>query len=439
MKPFLFLGCLLFAYPRQKPNILTLAITDCSVITMTSDRLLEHQTILINKDKIVEILPANRWRNEENITTIDGRGRYVMPALADMHIHVNQYSNWVFPLLLSHGVTTIRVMSGSDAVLRWRDSVKNNLKLAPEIYSASQLIDGENPFWGNMHDGPIITDVDSVEFVIKEQMKKGYDFIKVYNRLNKDVFTEIRKICAKNDIRLTGHIPVELNKDLILTNETGEIEHLSGYARYVTNITTVSNETLTKNSDMAHDHELAQDVSVDKLKIAAKKTRQYNIWNCPTLIVHGIKTDSMFCKHLPDSKLAGQLTPVLGWWKSQGYNMKPGDARLWEFKKEMTRELNHQNAFLLAGSDSPVPWVVPGLSLHQELEFMVEAGLSNYNALKTATVNPAIWFGKLYNKGTIEKNKVADLIILSANPLANIRNTREIVEVIYKGRILTQP
>lgn len=436
MKLFLPICLLLFAFPSKKANNITLAITDCNVITMTSNKVLKHRTILVADDKIVDILPASQWRNTDNIKTIDGRGRYVMPALGDMHIHVNQYSNWVFPLLLSHGVTTIRVMSGSDMVLKWRDSVNSNHKLAPDIHCASQLLDGDPPFWGNLHEGPIVRNTDSVEQIVLDQINKGYEFIKVYNRLNKDVYKEIRKACFKNGIRLTGHIPVELDKGEMFTETTGEIEHLSGYAKYVSMNNTISKEALAKNSDMAIDMELASDVSRAKMKIAAEKTRTLDIWNCPTLIVHGVKTDSLFCKNLADSKLSPQLTPVLGWWKSQGYTMKLAEQKLWEFKKEMTKELNRQNALLLAGSDSPVPWVVPGLSLHQELEYLVEAGLSNYDALKTATVNPALWFGKNYNKGTIEKNKGADLIILSANPLDDISNTQKIVDVIYKGKIV---
>ncbi|MBL7697812.1 MAG: amidohydrolase family protein [Chitinophagaceae bacterium] len=435
MKILFTFWCVLFLYTPQKFADITLAITGCNVITMNSEGVLKNQTILISQDKIVAILPADQWGNKQDIETIDGRGRYVIPALTDMHIHVNKYSDWMFPLLLLYGVTTIRVMGGSEAVLNWRDSVNNDLKLAPEIHCASQVIDGQPPFWGDLHEGPILTEVDSVAQVINAQLTKGYEFIKAYNRLDKDVYAEIRKVCFNNNIKLTGHIPTSVNKEDIFTGETGEIEHLSGYARYASNIDSVSKEALAKNSDMTHDHELAQNVSLAKMKSAAEKTRRFNIWNCPTLIVHGIKTDSIFCRQLLNTKLAGKLAPVSGWWKSQGYKIKPGDDKLWQFKKAMTKQLHQQKAFLLAGTDSPVPWVVPGLSMHQELAFLVEAGLSNYYALKTATVNPSIWFGNLYNKGTIEKGKAADLIILSANPLENIRNTQKIVQVIYKGKL----
>jgi len=107
-----------------KSQAVTLAITDCNVITMQSNIVLHHQTILISNDNVLRILPSTQWANSQNIRTVDGSGKYVVPSLADMHIHVNEYSNWVFDILLSYGVTTIRVMAGNEASLKWRDSVK---------------------------------------------------------------------------------------------------------------------------------------------------------------------------------------------------------------------------------------------------------------------------------------------------------------------------
>jgi hypothetical protein len=415
---------------------ITLAITDCNVIPMKSDAVLYHQTILISNDKILKILPAKEWVDKKNTRTINGSGKYVIPALADMHIHANQYSNWIFPLLLSYGVTTIRVMSGNEAVLKWRDSVRNNLKIAPDIHSASQLIDGNPPAWGNLHDGPVVQNADSVEWVITDQISRGYEFIKAYNRLSPEVFKRIRSVCVEKNIKLACHIPPALNKNDILTADAGEIEHLSGYVRYASKIDSISNEAAAKNSEIIDDLELANNVSPDKMRIAARKTKEYNIWNCPTLIIHAIKSDTSFCKELPAIELGQKLTPVLGWWKSQGYHLDPAEKKLLDFKKAMVKELDLNKTFLLAGSDSPVPWVVPGLSIHQELQYMVAAGLSNYDALKTATVNPATWFGKNYDKGIVEAGKRADLIILSANPLEDIHNTLRIVSVVFKGEVV---
>lgn len=415
---------------------ISLAITNCNVISMKSDKVLYHKTILISNDKILKIIPAGSWNNNQNIKTIDGSGKYVIPALADMHIHVNQYSNWVFPLLLKYGVTTIRVMAGNEAVLQWRDSVNRNLKIAPDLHAASQVIDGNPPSWGNLHDGPVMENADSVEQIIDSQIKKGYEFIKIYNRLSQEVVMRIRKVCDQKHIKLTGHTAVSLYKNEILKPQTGEIEHLSGYARFCSNVDTVSKEVTIKNTDFAYDLELANHISADNIEIAATLTKKYQIWNCPTLVTDAIQSDTVFCKELPETELAQKLTRVMDWWKSQGYGFSHNEAKLWDFKMTMMKELNRNKAYLLAGTDCPSPWVVPGLSLHQELQYMVKCGLSNYEALKTATVNPSVWFGKDYNKGTIEAGKRADILLLSANPFEDIRNTQKIVDVIFKGKIL---
>lgn len=427
---------LLLSFSYVKSQEATLAITNCNVITMKSDKVLHHKTILISNDKILKIVPATQWSNKENITTINGSGKYIIPALAEMHIHANEYSNWIFDMLLSYGVTTIRVMAGNEAVLKWRDSVNNNLKIAPDIHVASQLIDGNPPYWGKLHDGPIITNVDSVDYVINEQIRKGYEFIKVYNRLDATVYKKIRNVCFEKNIKLTGHIPIKLDKKDILSEQTGEIEHLTGYAQLTSNIDTVSAEAISKYSDMAYGLVFARNYSLNKIRSTAEQTAKFKIWNCPTLTAYGIKTDSAFCKNLPNSKIAPKLKPVLSWWMSQGYSLTPDDQNVWTFDKVMVRELYKSKALLLAGTDCPLPWAVPGLSLHQELKYMVQAGLSNYDALKTATVNPAIWYGKNYEKGTIESGKRADLIILSANPLTDIINTQKIVSVIFKGKVV---
>lgn len=172
------------------------------------------------------------------------------------------------------------------------------------------------------------------------------------------------------------------------------------------------------------------------MRKAAIKTKKFQIWNCPTLVVTGIRTDSLFQKNLPNQAIGKKLVPVMNWWQSQNVNLDDARKLNWAFQKKMAKVLYQKGAKLLAGSDSPAPWVVPGLGLHYELKYMVEAGMSNYDAIKTATRNPADWFGLDYKKGTIEPGKQADLIILNENPLVNIEDTQNIKVVIRNGKLI---
>ena len=432
----IYLSCLTLITVRGQ--IITLAITNCNVITMKSDKILKNQTILLSSDKILKILPANKWTNKQ-VKKIDGKGLYIIPALTDMHVHANSFNSenrWFFPIFLSYGITTLRFMSGDEGLLAWRDSVRNNQLLAPDIHVASQLIDGKPPVFGQYHLGPIAPNIDSVEFIVNDQMSKGYEFIKLYSRLEVPVYKKFLQVCNEKSIKVTGHIPVKLHKEEMLTNFTGEIEHLSGYGRLCSTIDTISEKTQLKNYDYPMDIEGSQLVSNEKIKMVAKQTAKLNIWNCPTLVLDALEADTLFCKNLPNTEIGKKITPLLGWWNSSGYGTSKKMDKYRQFKREMIKELNTQNSKLLAGTDCPNPWLVPGLSLHQELQQLVLAGLTNYEALKTATVNPAIWFGGNYIKGTLDKGKQADLIILTDNPLKDIKNTQKIKYVIYKGKVL---
>jgi len=332
-----------------------MAITHCNVITMKSDKVLHNQTVLLSHERISAILPSEKWNNSQNnnLTFIDAQGKYLLPALTEMHTHGSGYSKWVFNLFFYYGVTTIRFMAGNEALLAWRDSINRNLMIAPDIHIASKLIDGNPPIWGQLHDGPVITQADSAELVVLDQMKQGYEFIKPYSRLSPGVYKKLLQVCHDNHIKVAGHIPVTIPKEDILSGQTGKIEHLSGYARIVSNIDTVSDSTLAANSDVSTDLELGRYYSVQKINAAARKTKALRIWNCPTLIIEGIKTDSNFCKSLPQSALGSKVAALLPWWKSQGYTISAEEYKYYQFKKAIVKALYQQGAILLAGTDSP--------------------------------------------------------------------------------------
>lgn len=427
---------LLFNFYYSWGQDINLAITNCNIITMNSDRVLKNKTILISGDKIHSIVSSANWKSTKVIKTIDATNKFVIPALVDMHIHSNTYiDNFSMPMFLKYGITTVRVMAGNKDILNKRDSVKNNLlPNYPDIFVASELIDGAPPSFGNDHIGPIVTDASEIQKKIDEQMQKGYDFIKMYSRLNKDVFRTGLKYCKTQKIKSTHHMPTSIDKEDYFTKFTGEIQHLSGYARFSTKYDSLPKSVLLKNYDVPFDQISAQDIDEKKLRRAVNKTIKYNIWNCPTLVLFYNQTDTLFCKSILENKIGEGLNELLGWWQSVGYGGSEKIKNYNNFQMQTVNLLNKKGDLLLAGTDFPNPWLVPGLSLHQELERFVAAGLSNFEALKTATINPAKWFGNNYSKGTIEKDKQADLLILEDNPLVDIKNTKKIYKVIYKGK-----
>lgn len=434
---FLIFTLIYFSDVIVKSQNVSLAITDCNVITMKSEKILEHQTILLTGDKIYKILPSKKWL-DKTINQVDGRGLFVIPSFADMHVHANSFNSenrWFFPIFLSYGITTLRFMSGDSGLLAWRDSVKNNQLLAPDIHIASQLIDGKPPVFGQYHFGPSAPSIDSVEFIVNDQLAKGYEFIKLYSRLEIPVYKKFLQVCFAKKVKVTGHIPVKLPINEMFSDATGEIEHLSGYGRFCSLSDTLSGKTIQKNYDYPMDIKGSQNTSLKKIKLAVKLTKKYKVVNCPTLVLDAMEADTIFCQSLPTTVTGSKIKPLLSWWNSIGYGSTPKMEKYRLFKRNLVNQLYLKKTLILAGTDCPNPWLVPGLSLHQELEQLVLAGLTNFEALKTATINPSIWFGNNYNKGTIESGKQADLIILTDNPLKKIKNTQNIKYVIYKGKL----
>lgn len=416
-----------------------LVLTNCNVITMKSNTILKNRTILIKGNKIHKIIKSNQWKNNSNVPTIDCTDKFVIPSLVDMHIHSNAYiDTYSFPMFLKYGITTLRVMAGNDAILKKRDSIKAKLLTGlPDIYVASELIDGNPPSFGADHFGPIVTEKDQIIPIIEQQISKGYDFIKLYSRLNQNSYKEALTYCKSKNIKVASHIPTALDKKDFFSNITGEIQHLSGYARYANSSGSIPKNILIKNYDVPFDEISAKTIDSKKLDDAVIKTVKNKIWNCPTLVLFYNKTDTTFCKSILENKIGPGLDGLLDWWKNTGYGNNTQLKNYTDFQHQTVQLLHNKKAQLLAGTDFPNPWLVPGLSLHQELERFTNSGLTNYEALKTATVNPALWFGKKYQKGYVAKDKIADLIILNKNPLTDIKNTLTIYSVVHDGVVIT--
>ncbi len=406
-----------------------------NVITMIDDKILYDYSVLIAKDLIIEIIPSKKVNPEKfpNVQILELKDKFVMPALADMHMHSSGFNEEAFNVYLSYGITTLRMMVGDDAFLK--SNPENILKPNyPDIIMAGELIDGDPPSWGEQHTGPIITKVEDVRPEVDRQIDKGYDLIKLYPRLNKDVYEEFLNYAYEREFKLSGHIPVTIDTAYFFNPKMQEIQHLSGYGRYCTTLDSISSKVFYY--DLNYDKEFARQYCPEKIERAAKKTVRNSVWNCTTLGFNYFQHNEKYRRALVEQRLGGKLEGLLGWWSTSEANID--ELYYFNFLKEVTGALYRNNAKILAGTDFPLFYLVPGLSIHQELELFVECGFSNFDAIKTATTNPSEWFGNGYNKGYVAKGKQADLIILNKNPLDNIKNTQSIYKVIFKGNIIEE-
>lgn len=343
--------------------------------------------------------------------SLDGTNKYLMPGLADMHVHfINdpKYNvNNAF-LFLASGVTTIRVMWGSASNLEMRNKINAGEMLGPKMLVASPGFNGTVPLWP----GTVVTNsTEEVRTRVREFKSQGYDYIKVYANLSKDHFDALLDEANKEGIRAIGHLPLTLELNYVMNKKQYSIEHLGGF------LTADPGSTV-----------VAQQINVSK---------ENGTWHCPTLIVMN-RSLSLVSKYKSEEEYK-YLSPS---WKSwyeyptaqpPSFNQAAGHpGRLVMFKRLYDSGVN-----LISGTDMGIRFLYPGTSLHEELENYVAAGLTPYQALQTSTKNVSI-FLEDDKTGVIAVGNPADLVLLDKNPLNNISNVKTIAGVMKSGTWLSK-
>ncbi|ABW20302.1 amidohydrolase family protein [Alkaliphilus oremlandii] len=368
----------------------TIVFQNVNLITMTEDKVLENQSVVIKDGLIAEIGEFKKVAIPEEAQIIEGEGKYLMPGLVDMHVHLWRYTGDE-KLYLANGITSIQNMWGSPDHLRLRD-FNNKRFQGLRIFTTGPLMDGPNPIWPGSK--ILETSEEARKAVISVQENK-YDAVKVYELLNGEVYEEIMKTAKEIGIRVVGHVPRAVGIRRVLELGQSSIEHLSGY-------------------------------SLQNIENEAEMTVENNVWNTPTLTITHI-----FKEEHEIEGLEYIVPETITMW--QDMKERAIDVFDLEKRQQIVRTIHEKGGKLLAGTDANNPFIVPGFSLHNELEYLSGAGLTTYEVLKTATYNPAEFLGQLDKWGTVEEGKEADLILLSKNPLEDIKNTRSLEGTMVRG------
>lgn len=398
-----------------------IVIRNTNIIDVIAGRIIPHQTIIIKDSIISEIFRHNNQKFPANAKIIDGKNKFLMPGLWDMHFHIAwDFSNdtALFRQLLNYGITGIRDMGGNLEILnKFKNEVKNNTLTGPEIYGAGPIIDGNPPIQKDF--SLAVDSLTDITYQLDSLKNKGIDFIKVYSLLKEPELKKIAAYSKANHILFAGHLSEYAEPETAITLGQKSIEHLNRL-----------DEIWIKDKE--------------RMKSLAKLMRDNNTWLCPTIITYYLKL------HIIDSsavipELEKYISPQL---KKEWTAAKQARIKKFSNKEELHKQeallkqqihllafLYSQKIKLLAGSDfAGMPFVYPGFGLHKELELMVESGIPPAEVLKSATINPAIYL-EIENKyGSVAPGKYADLILLDKNPLVNIKNTQTIFKVFKKGR-----
>lgn len=422
-----------------------------TVIDVATGAKRPDQTVIIAGNRIAHVGLAADIKVPGNARVLDGRGKFLIPGLWDMHVHafVWDFADFAGPLMIANGVTGARDMGFYiDTTLRWKSYVAAGREVGPRLVVGARV---DGPVNRARFVSHVVTEEDGVRAVDTLSRKKDgsrrADFIKPYSWIPRAAYFGMAAESKKLGVPFAGHVPYSVS--VIEASDAGQrsIEHEDDFMRSCSSRDSVLRVEFGDTATLAATRQLEQmrnqarvlRVTYDpaKCRLVMQTLARNHTWVTPTLIVYqpyahafdSASTHPELAKYAP--------VPIREGWTQRARAISPSDSMTVRsyFSLDRTRDLKDAGVKLLAGTDMPQAYVYPGFSLHDELALLVRSGLTPLEALRTATYNPAEFLGALDSLGTVSQGKIADLLLLDADPLKDIHNTARISVVIANGRV----
>jgi hypothetical protein len=461
--------------PQSAAPSSPIAIVHATIVDVTGGPALADQTIVIDRGRITHIGPAATTAVPADADVMDATGRYLIPGLWDMHAHSwtdRQTRENIFPLYVAFGVTGVRDMTGDcltvcadrdsafwrpptiTLVRGWQADIAAGRLLGPSIVASSAQMDrGDNPWPGSMH----VRSEAEARAMVRTAKERGVDFIKVHDdRLPRDIFFAAADEARRVGLRFDGHVPESVAPAEASDAGQRSMEHMrrlpeacspltdSLFARWdaVDTSSTIPKDSIRAIQIGLEDAWISS-VSVERCAPLFARFVRNGTWHVPTLAVlwpYAFYPDS---GPADTTSLAYVPNDVRVRWEKQLGAVSRADFRfdraLFRKRLELVRGMVRARVGVLAGSDPTNEYVVAGFGLHHELRLFVQAGLSPMEALQTATIAPARFLGRENETGSVAVGKLADLVLLDADPAIDIRNVSRIQAVVLHGRLLRRP
>ena len=451
-----FLSVSLVARTKE-PSIVLTHVTVIDVTAPDSRRAAKpDHTVVLTGSRITAIGKTGKIRVPAGAQVVDASGKFLIPGLWDMHVHalLEGRPEYFFPLFIANGVTGVRDMGGSlplEQIRQIRREIADGKILGPRFGAvAGRILEGPG---GRLDVGVTVATAGEGRQLVQSFKRQGVDFIKVYNLLPRDVYLAIVDEAKKQRLPVAGHTPLSMTAAEVSDLGQKSIEHTADLFTSCSRDEAALRQELRERAQAVAGGdsnaarmpvEVKASASYDEQKAAALFARfaRNGTWQCPTLAIRRTSTSADLGELDADVRLKYIPASVReSWRKTFAQRFAPGsdlEQRRKRFQKtlEMVGAMQRAGVGILAGTDILNPYVFPGFSLHDELALLVQAGLTPLEALQAATVKPAEFLGRSSSLGTVEKGKIADLVLLEANPLEDISNTQRISAVVVNGRYL---
>jgi cytosine/adenosine deaminase-related metal-dependent hydrolase len=424
------------------------AIVDVTVVPMDRERLVEHQTVVVEGGRISAMGPSGSVRFPRTALEIDGRSKFLMPGLADMHVHFvrealpaepvpattgaasrqpgipasaskdHELENRAYALLfLANGVTTVRNLWGSPIIDTLAKNINSGNLAGPHVYTTGPITDGNPPAWRSSR---IIETAAQAEEAVRSDKQRGHVGIKVYSLLSRDSYNAIVVAARRQGLPVVGHVPASVGLEGAIASRQDSIEHLDSFLRYLA-------------PDARSSSEAVQQADLKKLPAIVERIKAADVWICPTLVVNDDpRTDPTGVEQ------ASFVPPDVFVRYQRMYPNRGSDPRTAAPARAMflgiLGALHAGGAHLLLGTDTMKIGTLPGYSLHTELQNFAAARMTPYEAIRAGTADAARFLHQENEFGVVRTGLRADLLLVNANPLVDVKNVSEIAGVMANGR-----
>ena len=436
-----FALALLLAAPAAGQSV---AFVDVNVVPLDRERVLERHTVVVSGDRIVAIGPSSSTVVPAGATRIDGRGKYLMPGLAEMHAHVvggqnpnhEQLNRDIMFLYVANGITSIRAMLGAPNQIPLREQLKRGEILGPTMYVSAP------PLNGNSAPNP-----DTAAKLVRAHKAAGYDFLKIHPGLSLDTYDAMARTAKAVGISWAGHVPAAVGLRHALASGQSGVDHLDGMLE-----ATLPNDVFerTRGAAPVPFADMVNNVDPGRFPAVAAEIKAADSWQVPTILVWenlfsqaetpeqmGEREELKYVSRQARANYIAQKHNLLQGQRNNGITPELA-AKYMDLRRRAVRALADADAPLLMGTDSPQLFMVPGFALHRELGIIASLGVSPFRLYASGSKNVARYVADKLKQdgrfGTVAVGNRADLVLLDANPLASVEHLKRRAGVMVRGR-----